>query len=259
MDNTKYVSKEDFLNKAPTNKPNYYAIITANVRYSTKISDSAKLLFGEITALSNKHGYAFPSNQYLAELYDTSERTIQRRLKELKDNGFINVILIRDKDSKEVLQRQIYPKTSEDSTMGGHDKSVTRGPDKSVGRSPDKSVGYNTTRVNVINNNNKNVVVSQKTIDLIKNKTKNKVAKKDIQLILEKTNTSEEQLLKIIELMTQTATEIKNPIGWILVALQNKYESSESLKFDKKNAFHDFQSGKNYTEEELLQQLGIPS
>ena len=35
-------------------KPRYYAIIPANVRYSD-LKPNAKLLYGEITALSNKH------------------------------------------------------------------------------------------------------------------------------------------------------------------------------------------------------------
>ena len=51
-----------------TETPNYYAIIPSNVRYSD-LKPNAKLLYGEITALSNKHGFCFASNKYFANLY----------------------------------------------------------------------------------------------------------------------------------------------------------------------------------------------
>ena len=64
------------------NKPNYYAIIPADVRYS-KITPNAKLLFAEITALTNKEGYCWANNNYFAELYDVEKRSVQNWLKEL--------------------------------------------------------------------------------------------------------------------------------------------------------------------------------
>jgi len=76
-------------------KPSYYAIIPANVRYSD-LKPNAKLLYGEITALSNKHGFCFASNNYFAELYNVNKNTISSWICDLKNKGFITVKIERD-------------------------------------------------------------------------------------------------------------------------------------------------------------------
>ena len=45
-------------------KPNYFAVIPANVRYDNELTEKEKLLYGEITCLSNKEGYCFALNNY---------------------------------------------------------------------------------------------------------------------------------------------------------------------------------------------------
>ena len=86
-------------------KPNYFAIIPANVRYCKDIEPGAKLLYGEITALSNREGYCWATNKYLADLYDVDERTIRRWLESLKEQEFIFVSL--DKSGFQT-SRKIY-------------------------------------------------------------------------------------------------------------------------------------------------------
>ena len=70
--------------------PSYFAIIPSEVRYSN-ITPNAKILFAEITALSNKEGYCWTTNRYFANLYKTSNRSIQNWIKELEMNEFIKV------------------------------------------------------------------------------------------------------------------------------------------------------------------------
>ena len=86
-------------------KPSYYAIIPADVRYS-KLKPNAKLLYGEITALSNKHGYCFATNNYFAELYGVSKNTVSLRIQELKEHNFISVEIIYN-DKKQVVKRKM--------------------------------------------------------------------------------------------------------------------------------------------------------
>lgn len=89
-------------------KPNYYAIIPADVRYDKELKDKAKLLYGEIVALSNKDGYCYASNKYFAELYGVSTRTITELIRTLIDKEYIESELTYKKNTKEVLQRKIY-------------------------------------------------------------------------------------------------------------------------------------------------------
>lgn len=87
-------------------KPNFYAIIPANIRYAD-ITPNAKLLYGEITALSSKEGFCFASNQYFADLYKVSKVSISKWIKELIDNKFIESEIIYKQGSKEILNRYL--------------------------------------------------------------------------------------------------------------------------------------------------------
>lgn len=87
--------------------PNYYAIIPANVRYNNSIQQGAKLLYGEITALSNKTGCCWAGDQYFMGLYKVSQATIQRWLTSLEKNGYIDRTVKYKDSSKEIEKRYI--------------------------------------------------------------------------------------------------------------------------------------------------------
>jgi len=86
--------------------PNYYGILPASVRYA-KIADRAKILFSEITALSNQWGYCNASNGYFAKLYDCSTQAISKHIGALEEAGFVRCTL--KCDGKQVIERKIYP------------------------------------------------------------------------------------------------------------------------------------------------------
>ena len=73
-------------------QPAYYAIIPANVRYSD-VTANAKLLYGEITALANKSGYCWASNEYFAKLYSVHSDTISGWIRELREARFVESVL----------------------------------------------------------------------------------------------------------------------------------------------------------------------
>lgn len=77
-------------------KPSYYAILTADVRYDKSISANAKLLYAEITALSQKEGFAWASNQYFADLYGVDKDTVSRWVGQLSRAGYIKIEVDRE-------------------------------------------------------------------------------------------------------------------------------------------------------------------
>ena len=88
-------------------KPNYYAVIPADVRYNKNLSPNSKLLYAEITALCNMNGKCTASTQYFATLYNVSKTSIQNWLKCLVDNKFITRTTIFKEGTKEILSRHI--------------------------------------------------------------------------------------------------------------------------------------------------------
>lgn len=85
----------------------YYAIIPANVRYDNRLKAKAKLLYAELTCLTNEKGFCWATNNYFAELYHTSKGTISKLLSQLKEYGYIHIELIRNKETKQVEKRII--------------------------------------------------------------------------------------------------------------------------------------------------------
>lgn len=88
-------------------RPNYYAIIPAAVRYDTNLKSAEKLLYGEITALTNKNGYCYAQNKYFADLYNVTLISVSRWISHLQELGYIKTDVIRN-ENKEIISRNIY-------------------------------------------------------------------------------------------------------------------------------------------------------
>ncbi|MBF8029183.1 helix-turn-helix domain-containing protein [Staphylococcus capitis] len=136
-------------------QPSYYSIITANVRYDNRLTDSEKLLFAEITSLSNKFGYCTASNNYFAKLYEVTKRTISARVNNLKEHGYLKIEF--DYKGNEVKQRRMYPMTQ---TSIPIEKNFHRGIEENFlppieANFQENNTSINNTRLNTtsINNN----------------------------------------------------------------------------------------------------------
>lgn len=107
------------------NKPSFYSILPAKVRYDKELKDKAKLIYSEITSLSNSDGECYALNEYFCNLYDISEATITRIMRQLKKKKLIEIEYIYKEGSKEILKRIIkIPQTFYDE---GVSKMTPRG------------------------------------------------------------------------------------------------------------------------------------
>ena len=105
--------------------PSYYAVIPANVRYDTRLRANEKLLFGEITALTNVRGYCWASNKYFAELYNVTAQAVSKWISHLKECGYVNVEYIYKNETKEIENRIIKLVSTNDSEVSTNDLGVS--------------------------------------------------------------------------------------------------------------------------------------
>jgi len=115
-------------------KPSYYSVIPASVRYDEKLSANAKLLYGEITSLSNEKGYCWATNHYFARIYNVSDRSVIRWIRDLEERNYIRIQMIYKEQSKEVDKRLIFindPLFIKNRDFSGLDSYISPG-DKNV-------------------------------------------------------------------------------------------------------------------------------
>jgi DNA-binding transcriptional regulator YhcF (GntR family) len=130
------------------NHPSYFGFITAEVRYDAELTGDEKILYAEITALSNKHGYCYATNDYFARLFSVTDVTVSRRLKKLKSKGYINIVYKRN--GTVVTNRKIYPLTQTITAVNSSDN----GPLTDEATAVNSSVKENNITLNNITKNN---------------------------------------------------------------------------------------------------------
>lgn len=131
-------------------KPNYYSIIPAEVRYDKELRASEKLLYGEITALAQKTGECWAGNNYFCKLYDVKPNAVATWIRDLKKRGYIKVDYIYN--GKEIEKRVIkICDIQKDSTYSQKDRGVLS---KKIGgysqKGEDNNTSINNTSINNI-------------------------------------------------------------------------------------------------------------
>lgn len=114
-------------------KPGYWAVLPAQIRYDPAIPPNAKLLYAEISSLTDVRGYCYAANAYFEKLFELSERTISRLIRTLADAGYIRV----EDDGGGKARRKIYAGVNP--LAGNLDKNVYT-PRQNCQGGPDKNV-----------------------------------------------------------------------------------------------------------------------
>ena len=126
-------------------KPGYWAVLPATVRYDQQLPEGAKVLYAEISSLTYETGYCFASNEYFRKLYRWSERTVQRHLKALESGGYIR---IEDGDGG-AGRRRIYAGINPLAQNPDKNDGVQVGTPTKLSPNPDKIVTRNSKENNM--------------------------------------------------------------------------------------------------------------
>lgn len=90
-------------------RPSYFAVIPASVRYDERLKPSEKILYAEITALINIKGYCYATNQYFSKLYGVHKNSISIWINNLIKYGYIKAkYVLREIEGQKRQERRIY-------------------------------------------------------------------------------------------------------------------------------------------------------
>ena len=73
----------------PGDRPSYWGILPASVRYDDRLTPAAKVLYTELTALTNASGECWASNRYFAALYGVNQTTVSEWVRALVVSGHV--------------------------------------------------------------------------------------------------------------------------------------------------------------------------
>lgn len=201
------------------NNPGYYAVIPADVRYDDQLPPNAKLLYGEISALLNDEGYCFASNQYFADLFKVTTRTITDLIGKLQEQQHISVEIVRN-DKGKVVRREIRCTVSMRHAHPVEENFYT--PRKSFPEGIEKNFQYtntSNTNLNVHNTPASSVTEEQPRqkdpFDIFWAAYPRKVDKKKARKAFEKVKVPVETLLSALEVQKQSPQWVKDGGAYI--------------------------------------------
>lgn len=132
--NTDLSNTSDPLTVTKEHRPSYWAVLPAQVRYDPALPASAKILYAEISSLTDQTGYCYASNAYFISLYGITDRTLQRQLKALEKKGYIRILDGAGGSDLRKIFAGINPLTlPPDKNVGGPPTKMSPPPDKNVG------------------------------------------------------------------------------------------------------------------------------
>lgn len=128
-------------------KPNYFAIIPANVRYDENLKLGEKMMYGEITSLTFKTGECWASNNYFSRLYKVTPQAISKWIKTLEKQNYISIKY--EKEGKCISKRIIkLVSTDIDRVSTGVDRGINHSLEGYQHRIKENNTSNNNTSIN---------------------------------------------------------------------------------------------------------------
>lgn len=193
-------------------QPNYYSIIPAHVRYDKELKPMEVIMYGELTALSNKYGYSYASNNYFAELYNVHKKTVSTWISNLKEKGYIDTVVIRD-ENMTVTERRIYITAPYPSNHG-------EGYPQKSGDPIHKKTEENNTRINNIRINRDSDETS-KSFQYISNNLEIIQSPLKAQQLEEAIKDFKDNKLEIVTVATDYCKENSKGVNYLIKVLEN--------------------------------------
>lgn len=218
-----------------------FAIIPFRVLSDKNISEAAKIHFGILTGLSHTYGYCWATDEQLAQLHQTSKRTVENWNRELSDAGHIirdteNVCIKKEGGGHQwVKKRKIYTndavskKLSETTENGDSDGSAKNGDSDGT----TENGGY-------------------KDKPLIENPKKTKAAPKEYLSVRENLKLTQEQIDKL--------KKIYSPEDWEKILDQlNAYRGANVLPKASNNYDYNVLSKGGWKHDAFFESKGSPT
>ncbi len=122
-------------------------VIPAKV-WDANFNANTILLYGHISTLASKNGYAHASNGYFEKVLNVSTTTVGRKLNDLEKAGVIKRTIIYAEDGKTVKERRIYLNTA--ISTDEHSPVITDEQSPVFTSEQDNTINNNTTSNNII-------------------------------------------------------------------------------------------------------------
>ena len=88
-------------------KPAYWAVIPAGIRYDEELRPNAKLIYAEISAMSDATGFCWATNRYLADLFGLTKNTVSELVAQLAERGYVRLEIVKG-DNGNIVERRIW-------------------------------------------------------------------------------------------------------------------------------------------------------
>ena len=147
--------------------PSYYGILPANVRYDKNLKPMEKILYTELTALSNKNGYCNAQNSYFSKLYDVHKNTAGTWINNLEKLGYIKSKIIYETGTKNVKERQLFIVTPINEKIDTYQQKDCDPINKKIDTPINEIIEDNNTRINNTSSNKKKIN-KKENVEIIK-------------------------------------------------------------------------------------------